>query len=293
VKAVIVDLLNDAAARDGMVRGFWSDRMIMLDTEPLLLNQFPDAVRPLLKPAFDLDTARLVARGGRMAQAAAAPDWPAAAVLIPPPADGDRPNVSRLEALAHVPSRTLAISGRYTLLAHFRRLGDRRMAAVALAVRLYRVDHDGAWPASLDDLVPGCLPAVPADPFAAGGRPLRYKVDAPTADGRGTEPAVYSVGEDGVDDGGSWQPDPDLARRHRQPAVRWQRVDAVWPLTRNPETRPAEPPAEDDGSGGGTSPAPAPSPASTTSPAGSGEAQNDQPDQGDGGGKDDQRQDGQ
>jgi hypothetical protein len=69
----------------------------------------------------------------------------------------------------------------------------RRLAAVALAVRLLAVDHQGQLPATLDGLVPTYLVAVPDDPFS--GRPFRYIRDA-------KRPIVYSVGNDGIDDGG-------------------------------------------------------------------------------------------
>jgi hypothetical protein len=70
----------------------------------------------------------------------------------------------------------------------WRGVADRRLAAVALAIRLYRADH-GDWPRALQQLVPNYLPAVPADPFRPGvvgyiirkegpyaqhGRPLLY-----------------------------------------------------------------------------------------------------------------------
>src|SRR5205807_2643017 len=56
---------------------------------------------------------------------------------------------------------------------HFRCLGDRRATVISLAAQLYRADHDGRWPARLDELVPAYLPAVPIDPFTQG-RPFGY-----------------------------------------------------------------------------------------------------------------------
>ena len=70
------------------------------------------------------------------------------------------------------------------------------MAATALAIRLYQLDH-GRRPTTLADLVPAYLPAVPLDPFAADGRTVSYLPDAPT-------PILYCVGLDGVDDGGEY-----------------------------------------------------------------------------------------
>jgi hypothetical protein len=65
-----------------------------------------------------------------------------------------------------------------------------RGAAAALAVAQYRLQHDGKLPASLDELVPEFLEAVPAEPQS--GQPFELLV---TADGygigRGT--AVFNV----------------------------------------------------------------------------------------------------
>ncbi|HXT60284.1 MAG TPA: hypothetical protein VN699_16705 [Pirellulales bacterium] len=62
----------------------------------------------------------------------------------------------------------------------------------AIALELYHRRHN-AWPATLDELAPSLLPAVPLDRFT--GRPLCYRI----IDGR---PLVYSCGVDGDDDGG-------------------------------------------------------------------------------------------
>jgi len=66
-------------------------------------------------------------------------------------------------------------------------------ADAALAVELFRRRH-GRLPADLNELAPEFLPEVPLDRI--DGRPLRFVV-------RDGECAIYSVGENGVDDGGS------------------------------------------------------------------------------------------
>ncbi len=78
--------------------------------------------------------------------------------------------------------------------------GDALLALLIaeLAVRAHHLER-GACPESLADLVPGYLAAVPEDPFRPG--PLVYRRKA---DGH----SLYSVGEDGADDGGS--PDRDI-----------------------------------------------------------------------------------
>jgi hypothetical protein len=69
-----------------------------------------------------------------------------------------------------------------------------RSMIVCLAAERYRRAH-GRWPEAPADLVPGQLAAVPVDPFDA--RPLRYRR---LADGI----VVYSVGQDGADNGGTF-----------------------------------------------------------------------------------------
>ena len=69
-----------------------------------------------------------------------------------------------------------------------------RFAEVRLALQAYRMNR-GSYPASLDSLVPSYLSAVPLDPFTAGN-PLRYRKS-------GFSYLLYSVGPDGVDNGGA------------------------------------------------------------------------------------------
>lgn len=66
-------------------------------------------------------------------------------------------------------------------------------AITALAAERHRIDH-GKLPATLNDLVPAYLPAVPGDAFDHG-KPLQYKVEADRF-------TVYSVGKNKLDDGG-------------------------------------------------------------------------------------------
>jgi hypothetical protein len=83
---------------------------------------------------------------------------------------------------------------KYSLL-FFHTLGQAQSAVMqaALAARAYRLEH-GAFPKSLQVLVPDYLPAVPNDAFEVGA-PLILKNDA---DGF----RIYSIGPDGLDDGG-------------------------------------------------------------------------------------------
>ena len=90
---------------------------------------------------------------------------------------------------------TLLLSPAYTsgVNAFSRVAASRDSADAAIAAELYR-RKNGAWPAKLDDLVPEFLPAAPIDPFT--GQPLLMKA---TPEGF----KVYSLGQDGKDDGGN------------------------------------------------------------------------------------------
>jgi len=67
-----------------------------------------------------------------------------------------------------------------------------RLLAAELALRCYQAEQ-GHPPARLDDLLTNYLSRVPQDPFS--GRPMIYRP-------QGTNWLLYSVGPDGVDDGG-------------------------------------------------------------------------------------------
>ncbi len=80
---------------------------------------------------------------------------------------------------------------------HFRALTRRILAATALAVHRYELDH-GHRPDSLDQLVPNYLPVIPADPFHPQNAAIRYLPNTP-------HPRLYSVGPNGVDDNGMYE----------------------------------------------------------------------------------------
>lgn len=105
---------------------------------------------------------------------------------------------------------------------------NHRLAVTAIALKLYEIET-GVAPASLDQLVPGYLEAVPIDPYDPAGGTIRYRPAGgklvPYYDSWGgwlTDeekqqivesrlPLVYSVGRDGVDDGGVIGADQDGA----------------------------------------------------------------------------------
>jgi hypothetical protein len=91
----------------------------------------------------------------------------------------------------------------------------REATLTAIALKRYHLRH-GHYPAALSALVPDFLPAAPRDP--ADGQPLRYRLKPD-----GTY-LLYSVGEDGVDDGG------DAAPTEESKTPNWEKGrDYVWP----------------------------------------------------------------
>lgn len=96
----------------------------------------------------------------------------------------------------------------------------KRVVVTAIALKRFQLKH-GNFPEKLSELTPEFLAAVPLDPV--DGKPLRYRRNAD-----GTY-LLYSVGENGVDDGGDATQDKSTSSS--TPANwNWQRArDWVWP----------------------------------------------------------------
>jgi hypothetical protein len=77
-------------------------------------------------------------------------------------------------------------------MSHFMIRNSQSLVAVALGLQAYRTDHDGDLPATLDRLVPDYLPFVPRDRMTADAS-IQYDP---------TRGIVWTVGRDGIDQGG-------------------------------------------------------------------------------------------
>src|ERR1017187_3346263 len=94
----------------------------------------------------------------------------------------------------------------------------KQLTVTAIALKRYQL-RNGNYPPSLPALVPEFLAEVPRDPV--DGKPLRYRLDGKTF-------LLYSVGENGKDDGG----DPSLEKGVESSSFQWQNshaLDWVWP----------------------------------------------------------------
>jgi len=102
----------------------------------------------------------------------------------------------------------------------------RNLAIAAIAIKRFQLTH-GTAPPSLAALAPQFLATVPVDPMSS--KPLCYHSNP---DGSF---ALYSTGQDGVDDGGDATP----PKTGGKPGL-WEGRDAVWPMAATPEEQAAE-----------------------------------------------------
>ncbi len=205
-QSLIRKFLAEDARQAAINRAWQTERMSTLDT-----MMASGAKTFWIRADFDRLALHLMDDFDVLRRASLAANYPAAAAMFPKPGSVE----SRVEYLRNhlLPSLLLSVKK------EFRALAERRVAAVALALRLYAADHAGRLPAALAEMVPVYLPAIPADPFAADGRALGWRA-APRA-------LVYGVGEDGKDDGAAAKADAttDLSEP-------WKGLDAVFELPR-------------------------------------------------------------
>jgi hypothetical protein len=226
MRAMIAELLDEKGLADALRLGMLSERMAQLDTAANLISGRLEwdklaagKARLTLMARLGFTTmvvndSKLMAENmaGVMAAAASA-DYQTFMEQFP------RETMLKieLEGDGHPFAKLMLPSLERAVRFHFHAVTERRLAAAALAVRWASVDAVGKLPARLADLSPRYLPATPKDPMAVD-RPLGYK-------SAGARPVLYSVGEDGEDDGGSEKDAPIRSDRGR-----WATRDVVIPL---------------------------------------------------------------
>ncbi|UCE58867.1 MAG: hypothetical protein JSU63_15675 [Phycisphaerales bacterium] len=200
VESLIEELLLEEGPRDALASCFLGERASQLEMIDYFGNGTlgPNVVHLslaahvwlsvssfLYEPALKLEAIHGMRYCTAFSGLAAAPNWPMASRNLPKVnTPTSLPGLSAIECESRVVS----------LQKFFNTLARRRMAAIALAIRLYELDR-GERPESLSDLVSDYLSEVPADPFASDGTTIRYIRD-------GEHPRLYSIGEDERDDGG-------------------------------------------------------------------------------------------
>ncbi len=209
VELLLRDLLLESPMRDNLVRSHYGSRaetIHLLETRgavdswagsgtmPKISVPWKTVVDFMLHPALVLDTDRdagyytFAARGWKQATLAEAAKRQVSK-------DAPAHLLHRLtRPITHTPWGSSASTFEKVEGIFFRTLARRRMAALAVAIRLYVEDH-GERPPELTLLVPRYLPELPRDPFSPAERSFVY---LPEAD----RPCLYSVGLDGVDNQG-------------------------------------------------------------------------------------------
>jgi hypothetical protein len=211
VRGLITELLDEQPLRDGLRGAMLGERAYLLDTVQYMVGLLkffkslsPDDLgeMPLLDkieafpttPLYETDGVQMMKETSLMLEACAESNWPDAYKIL-------KPLEEQWESLQRRTGRLMRPLGHVSMphssaiiRQHFQILTQRRMAAIALAIRLFEIDH-GHRPTELAELVPDYLEEVPPDPMSFGGSPFTYVPDA-------AEPVLYSVGKNGDDDGG-------------------------------------------------------------------------------------------
>lgn len=234
VRSVIAVLLDDQTVLGGAKRAWEVERAFVLSEAgnfAATRSTYAPIHPGLIAPLFRLDGAREARYLSQETAIFSLPNWPAAAAAMP--AQTNSGNRSGLEDFARLFSQMLAGWSAHATRYPFQALTDRRAAAIEFALTLYRADHGGRLPEKLSQLVPSYLPGLPSDPMAADGRTFGYHPAA-------QPPVIYSIGFDGVDDGGTSVADESKSQ------FRWRMADAVYPLAPfPPATQPASTQADD------------------------------------------------
>jgi hypothetical protein len=101
-----------------------------------------------------------------------------------------------------------------------------RVMETGIALRRYQLKH-GAMPPDLDALVPEFLDSVPLDPIDL--KPLRYHLNP-----EGWK--LYSIGVNGLDEGGDWNADPSVGGFGPSPVI--DSLDIYWPQPERTQSPP-------------------------------------------------------
>jgi len=216
VHKLIATLLDETTIQSGFDTALQAERMSLTDTIAYLGRDEKQgfALRYFARPWVEQQALAALERATVVIDAVDdAADWPTARARL-----AALPPMPKRAGLAHDLDSLTTI--RRASETHFLTLADRRLAATALAIRLYQRDHAGARPSTLDELVPAYLPKIPLDAMAAGGQVIKY---LPRAD----RPVLYSAGQNGVDDSGSEAPMPNEYGWFNE----WRRLDRVFYLT--------------------------------------------------------------
>ncbi|UCE59770.1 MAG: hypothetical protein JSU63_20300 [Phycisphaerales bacterium] len=206
MRALVAELRNEKPLREGFTHAMFSQRMWLLDEVRLLqagsstlLQSGFGSNHPFMwiyrsgplgvfGPLVELDGVFLLRHVSACAHAAREETLGDAIATLPLLADLGATG----ETIIHPLSNKYVTPVENFLEIHYRARSMRRVGAVALAIRLYEVNH-GQRPATLADLVPDYLTDLPLDPLGNGENNLGYQPDA-------DPPVLYCVDPNPADD---------------------------------------------------------------------------------------------
>jgi hypothetical protein len=209
VQDLILALLDEATPRRALEFTWLGERAYSLAMRESAENQIKAfgggrSFRPFARvndwiwdPAYGLDELQTAGQHSLLVRATAAPTWPDAEGMLSVLLTERSP----IQRLARPFSDIGPATQVHAVRLFYSHLALRRMAATALAIRLFEIDH-GRRPSTLSELVPDYLPAVPVDPLDPDAGAIRYKL-------RSNDPVLYSVWRDGKDNGGVQAVGPD------------------------------------------------------------------------------------
>ncbi|HEX4793776.1 MAG TPA: hypothetical protein VH370_08295 [Humisphaera sp.] len=218
IREMIHELLNEQWSHERSLACALAIRMEEFDT----LDELSER-SDLLKPMVQLDAVRLLEDTQWGLRAVEQPNWPSAeAMLAARPrlfaessSYGPQPAETKIR-FSHFLASEVGMRIESLILQEFRHVAERRVAATALAVRLYRAEHH-SWPARLDDLCPGFLPTVPIDPFSADGKPLGYVILRAVLPGGADRPLLFLNA-----------PNETVDKAPPQPSFGWAGKNTQW-----------------------------------------------------------------
>ncbi len=234
VESLLRELLAEESMRRNVVRSHYGSRastLHSLETKGMVDWVAPNSlgalsgspwrqiINVMVRPVLVLDTARAVRYDTMAAAAANEETWSEASRHFVP----ETVSANLLRRVTRPITCTQFGSGHSSsqlgVQLYFKILARRRMAAVAVAIHLFELDH-GRRPSQLAGLTPTYLAELPQDPFATSARSFGYLPHV-------NRPLLYSVGLDGKDNEGKQVRRPD-GKRDRE------RSDIVFYLEPEP-----------------------------------------------------------
>lgn len=261
---LLASLLDDNRLQHYYKQGMVGERWMTLDTATAVaagpvpisalymggpMTAFPQSCRWLVKPVFTHDIRWILDYETALVEVVQQPrTYPQAQAFLSQRTANLESRLDSGRRMVHPLSVLLLPALDAVVRTYYQKLAVCHMTAAALAIRLYEGDH-GHRPDTLNALVPTYLPAVPVDPFDPDGGLIRYQptgakvyaTDHATPGllkDRTGPPILYSVGANGVDDGGviavNAQDQIDDTQRYRDeyPVDLWFLLDAHVPSPR-------------------------------------------------------------